>query len=97
MEVDVPANANGVLYALGAFSGGLSCYVKDGVLSYEYNLFEIDRTQITTPFWHHSRCVSEPRTYSTRFCELTSTRSRWMSSLLSKAKSNADISVLSDA
>jgi len=46
MEVDVPANANGVLYALGAFSGGLSCYVKDGVLSYEYNLFEIERTQI---------------------------------------------------
>ena len=24
MDVDVPANANGVLYALGAFSGGLS-------------------------------------------------------------------------
>jgi arylsulfatase len=46
MEVEVPANANGVLYALGAFSGGLSCYVKDGVLCYEYNLFEIERTQI---------------------------------------------------
>ena len=46
LEVDVPANANGVLYALGGFSGGLSCYVKDGVLCYEYNLFEIDRTQI---------------------------------------------------
>lgn len=46
MEVDVPADANGVLYALGAFSGGLSCYIKDGVLSYEYNLFEIYRTQI---------------------------------------------------
>jgi arylsulfatase A-like enzyme len=46
MEVEVPANANGVLYALGGFSGGLSCYVKDGVLCYEYNLFEILRTQI---------------------------------------------------
>jgi arylsulfatase len=46
MEVEVPANANGVLYALGGFSGGLSLYVKDGVLHYEYNLFEIDRTQI---------------------------------------------------
>jgi arylsulfatase len=46
MEVEVPADANGVLYALGAFSGGLSCYVKDGVLCYEYNLFEIQRTQI---------------------------------------------------
>jgi arylsulfatase len=46
LQVDVPAGANGVLYALGAFSGGLSCYLKDGVLCYEYNLFEIDRTQI---------------------------------------------------
>lgn len=46
LEVDVPAKANGVLYALGAFSGGLTCYLKDGILSYEYNLFEIERTQI---------------------------------------------------
>jgi arylsulfatase len=46
IDVDIPANANGVLYALGAFSGGLSLYVKDGMLSYEYNLFEITRTQI---------------------------------------------------
>ena len=30
IEADVPANANGVLYALGGFSGGLTCYVKDG-------------------------------------------------------------------
>jgi hypothetical protein len=35
-----------VIYALGAFSGGLTLYVKDGVLSYEYNLFEIQRTHI---------------------------------------------------
>ena len=46
IDVDVPENANGVLYALGGFSGGLTCYVKDGVLCYEYNLFEIQRTQI---------------------------------------------------
>jgi arylsulfatase len=46
MEVDVPADASGVLYSLGSFSGGLTCYVKDGVLCYEYNLFEIERTQI---------------------------------------------------
>jgi arylsulfatase len=41
VDVDVPENPSGVIYALGAFSGGLSLYVKDGVLSYEYNLFEI--------------------------------------------------------
>ena len=46
VDADVPANASGVIYALGGFSGGLSCYVKDGVLSYEYNLFELVRTHI---------------------------------------------------
>jgi arylsulfatase A-like enzyme len=46
VEAYVPANANGVIYALGGFSGGLTCYVKDGKLSYEYNLFEIERTRI---------------------------------------------------
>jgi len=46
VDVDVPANANGVIYALGGFSGGLTLYVKDGTLSYEYNLFEMVRTRI---------------------------------------------------
>lgn len=46
IEADIPANANGVLYALGGFSGGLTCYIKDGVLGYEYNLFELERTHI---------------------------------------------------
>jgi hypothetical protein len=46
VEAEVLANANGVIYALGGFSGGLTCYVKDGVLSYEYNLFEIMRTDL---------------------------------------------------
>jgi arylsulfatase len=43
LEVDLAEKANGVLYALGAFSGGLSCYLQDGVVCYEYNLFEISR------------------------------------------------------
>jgi arylsulfatase A-like enzyme len=46
VDAEVPGNANGVIYALGGFSGGLTCYVKDGTLSYEYNLFEIQRTHI---------------------------------------------------
>jgi len=46
MEVDVPANANGVLYALAGFSGGVTCYVKEGYLNYEFNLFEVQRTKI---------------------------------------------------
>ncbi|MEY3897002.1 MAG: hypothetical protein RLZZ214_2523, partial [Verrucomicrobiota bacterium] len=46
MEVDVPANANGVLYALAGFSGGVTCYVKNGFLCYEFNLFEVQRTKL---------------------------------------------------
>ena len=46
MDVDVPKDANGVLYALAGFSGGITCYVKDGVLRYEFNLFEVERTKI---------------------------------------------------
>jgi arylsulfatase len=45
MEANIPANANGVLYALGGFGGGLTTYIKDGILCYEYNLFEIQRTR----------------------------------------------------
>lgn len=45
IEANVPANASGVLYALGGFSGGLTCYMDDGYLCYEYNLFEIERTK----------------------------------------------------
>ena len=39
IDAEIPANANGVLYSLGAFSGGLTCYVLDGTINYEYNLF----------------------------------------------------------
>jgi arylsulfatase A-like enzyme len=42
----MPANASGVLYKLGANSGGLTCFVEDGILCYEYNLFIIERTKI---------------------------------------------------
>jgi len=48
IDADVPANASGVLYALGGFSGGLSTYMQDSRLCYEYNLFEIARTKICT-------------------------------------------------
>jgi arylsulfatase len=46
MEVDVPPNANGVLYALAGFSGGVTCFVKNGYLNYEFNLFEVQRTKV---------------------------------------------------
>jgi arylsulfatase len=46
VNAKIPENANGVIYSLGGFSAGLSLYMQDGLLSYEYNLFEISRTHI---------------------------------------------------
>ncbi len=46
IDAEIPSNANGVLYKLGAHSGGLTCFVEDGLLCYEYNLFLIQRTKI---------------------------------------------------
>ncbi|MBV8582447.1 MAG: hypothetical protein JO241_00505 [Candidatus Eremiobacteraeota bacterium] len=46
IDAIVPANANGVLYKLGANSGGLTLFVEDGILCYEYNLFIVQRTKI---------------------------------------------------
>ncbi|MGX5773014.1 arylsulfatase [Microbacterium trichothecenolyticum] len=46
IEVKVGDQANGVLYKLGGAGGGLTAFVVDGVLTYEYNLFLVQRTTI---------------------------------------------------
>jgi arylsulfatase len=46
IDLDIPPKANGVLYALGGSGGGLTCYIDDGFLCYEYNLFIVMRTKI---------------------------------------------------
>ena len=46
IDADIPADANGVLYKLGANSAGLTLFVEDGILCYEYNCFIIHRTKI---------------------------------------------------
>jgi arylsulfatase len=48
VEVDLAPDVSGVLYALGAFSGGVALWLDDGKLHYEYNLFEIERTRLAT-------------------------------------------------
>lgn len=48
IEADLAPDSSGVLYALGAFSGGVALWVDDGKLHYEYNLFEIERTRLET-------------------------------------------------
>ena len=47
-SIDVPEGVDGVLYKLGANSGGLTLFADQGRLVYEYNLFIIQRTQIRT-------------------------------------------------
>ena len=46
LDVDMPKNANGVLFAIGGSGGGLTCYMKDGYLNYEYNCFIVEKTKI---------------------------------------------------
>lgn len=46
IEADLPENASGVLYALGGSGGGLTCFMDDGHLCYEYNLFILQRTKL---------------------------------------------------
>ncbi|MGO4836665.1 arylsulfatase, partial [Rhizobiaceae sp. 2RAB30] len=48
IDADLQPDSKGVLYALGAVSGGVALWVENGKLYYEYNLFEIERTQVET-------------------------------------------------
>ncbi len=43
IDLEVGESATGTLYALGGASGGLTCYMDDGYLIYEYNLMIIER------------------------------------------------------
>ncbi len=45
-DLDNKKSPEGVLFAVGGFSGGTTMYIdKDGYLNYEYNLFQIERTK----------------------------------------------------
>jgi arylsulfatase A-like enzyme len=48
VDIDMAANANGVLYALGGSSGGLSCFMENGKLVYEYNMMIIEKYTVET-------------------------------------------------
>ncbi|MEZ5277074.1 MAG: arylsulfatase [Opitutaceae bacterium] len=49
LDVETGEDANGVLYAMGGSGGGLSCYILDGHLCFEYNLMIVYRTLIKSP------------------------------------------------
>ena len=43
IDVDLEENASGVLYALGGSGGGVSLFMDNGILKYEYNMLLLDR------------------------------------------------------
>ncbi|MFD4991180.1 arylsulfatase [Cellulosimicrobium cellulans] len=65
IRLSVPDAANGVLYKLGGAGGGLTCFLLDGVLTYEYNLFLIQRTVVrsSTPLAAGDHTVEIVTTY----------------------------------
>ena len=48
IDIELNSDFEGVLYALGGFSGGLAAWIDKGRISFEYNLYEIERTRIET-------------------------------------------------
>jgi arylsulfatase A-like enzyme len=46
LTVDMPEKANGVLFALGGSGAGITCFMEDGYLNYEYNCFIVQRTKL---------------------------------------------------
>lgn len=48
VDVELKPDSTGVLYAIGGYTGGLACWVEKGLLTYEYNLFLIERTRLET-------------------------------------------------
>jgi len=49
IELETGENASGVLYALGGSGGGLTCYLDNGHLCYEYNMMIIERYLARSP------------------------------------------------
>jgi hypothetical protein len=48
IEAELKPDSKGVLYAPGGFSGGIAVWIDGGRLNYEYNLYEIERTRVTS-------------------------------------------------
>lgn len=48
IDAEFGDEANGVLYAVGGAGGGMSVYLEEGVLTYEYNMLIIENTQVQT-------------------------------------------------
>jgi hypothetical protein len=60
INAELRPDSAGVLYALGGFSGGLALWFEDGKLTYEYNLFEIERTRRPLPRGQSAKASCRP-------------------------------------
>ncbi len=49
VDLEVGENADGVLYAVGGSGGGLSVFMEDGYLTYEYNMMIIENYKFRSP------------------------------------------------
>jgi arylsulfatase len=48
MDVVIPEDANGVLFALGGISAGFSVFMENGVLKAEYNAMTLNRYKVSS-------------------------------------------------
>ena len=48
IDLEVKENQSGVLYALGGSGGGLTCYMDNGFLKYEYNMMIIHQFKVSS-------------------------------------------------
>ncbi|WP_408097130.1 arylsulfatase [Peredibacter sp. HCB2-198] len=46
-DLEIPKKGEGVLLALGGFSGGISLFMKEGKLHYEYNTLQLERSKFS--------------------------------------------------
>ena len=48
IDTELTAGSEGVLYSLGAYTGGVAVWIDEGQLHYEYNLYQVERTRVKT-------------------------------------------------
>jgi arylsulfatase len=48
LETELESGDEGVLYALGCYSGGVAAWVDQGKLNFEYNLYHVERTKVSS-------------------------------------------------
>jgi len=48
IDVEMPENANGVLYAVGGLSAGFTVYMENGILKAEYNAMTLNRYKVSS-------------------------------------------------